>query len=236
MAQNQNTQQDPDYGDYKTFVETTEGFKNWLKKVIKVNKDRVENGESPINIGVSTDYENWTAKDLKDLYFSRAWGQSLRFTALATAAGQKVNGSPTADAICAQAALTAVMPKRLAEEAKAQGKQGWELFKEMIDEGDKLSIKDPRFPAQQEYIDKQEMPTDDKNLKSPIPDKGAIDLPKLEGFGSIAPTGTPLDQQAALALLAERGVKMDAAHELKAPLETQVLEAVKNIKSVARAA
>lgn len=233
MSSKNNPQTEPDYGEYKTFVETTEGFKNWLKKVAEHNK---KYPERTFPIGVSTDYENWTTQDLKDLYFSRSWGQSLRFTALATAAGQKVNGFPTADAICAQTALAAVMPKRLEEEAKAQGKQGWELFKAMIDEGDKLIVKDPRYPAQQEYIDKQEMPTEDKNLKSPTPDKGVIDLPELKGFGSIAAPCAPLDQQAALALLAERGVKMDAAHELKAPLETQVLEAVKNIKSVARAA
>ena len=51
-----------------------------------------------------------------------------------------------------------------------------------------------------------------------------------KGFGSIVPQ-RELNQQTALASLDAHGVKMDASHDLKKPLETAVTDAVKGIKS-----
>lgn len=212
--------------DFGRYAENVKDYREWLT----INQEIIK-CKCPDPAHVKKNTKEWTKKDFSNLA-SHSSG-FLQFESLIdlARAGSQLNKDKTAytpDAIQAQNALMSLAP------AGTDFKTFYNLIREVARETKEVRA---------ELLIKAKAKYDAEKVKAPsaksrvdMGDRGAIDMDGIELMQSRV-ENPAFDQQAALELLAKGGVKVDASHELKAPLETQVSDAVKAIKNmVTRAA
>ena len=213
MSSNQNPQTDGDYGPYADIVKEIKKF---------YSEDYREAREA--NGLECNNYDQWTKEDLVRLNNYHGGYEFLNLLKLVKGALDEEKNTAANKTTYAQNALTAIKPTACTD---------WKEFKDMIAAAYKEVSKQQNPPR----LPKQTPPPLPKAPNDTIPNRGgSIIAPNdVQGFCSVMPE-REFDQQTALAMLEKHNVVKDGSDVLKAPLETQITDAVKSVKSNIRAA